>query len=153
MLKVEKDFEEFIVLLNKHEVEYLIVGAYALALYSRPRNTGDIDIFINNSDDNATKLISVLKDYGFENTGISKMDFIEKGKIIQLGVSPVRIDILNEIDGVEFTDAFSNLKNVNFGSQIANFISKEDLIKNKLCSNRNKDKADLEELLKFDNQD
>ena len=97
MLKVEKDFEEFVELLNKFSVEYMIVGAYALALYSRPRNTGDIDVFINSSSKNAKQIIKVIEEFGFENAGIEENDFITRGRIVQLGVSPVRIDIINEI--------------------------------------------------------
>lgn len=150
MLRAEKDFEEFIELLNKHKVEYLIVGAYALALYSRPRNTGDIDIFINNSETNAKLLINVIKEFGFENSRIEENDFMTKERIIQLGVSPIRIDIMNEIDGIDFSDAFSHKEIFQFGNVMANFISKSDLIKNKKASNRNKDQADLDELEKFD---
>jgi hypothetical protein len=146
MLKVEKDFEEFIELLNKHKVKYMIVGAYALALYAKPRNTGDIDIFISRSDANAACMIKVLEDFGFESAGISKEDFLSESRVIQLGVSPVRIDIMNKIDGVLFDDAFKRIEIVKFGNTIANFISKTDLISNKLSSNRLKDKADLEEL-------
>jgi hypothetical protein len=146
MLKVEKDFEEFIELLNKHNVEYMIVGAYALALYARPRNTGDIDIFISRSDANAACMIKVLEDFGFESARISKEDFLSEGRVIQLGVSPVRIDIMNNIDGVSFDDAYARTAKVRFGNSSANFISKEDLLTNKLSSNRLKDKADAEEL-------
>ena len=146
MLKVEKDFEEFIELLNKHNVQYMIVGAYALALYAKPRNTGDIDIFLSRTEANANLMLIVLKEFGFESAGISKEDFLTEGRIIQLGVSPVRIDIINSIDGVSFAEAYERVENVRFGDTKANFISKEDLIKNKLSSNRKKDQADLEDL-------
>lgn len=148
MLKAEKDFEEFIELLNKHKVEYLIVGAYALALYSKPRNTGDIDIFINRTDKNAGLMLEVLNDFGMTDIGITKDDFLFEGRIIQLGVSPVRIDIMNQIDGVNFKDAYKSIQKVKFGSTVANFISKYYLIQNKIHSNRKKDQADLEELQK-----
>jgi hypothetical protein len=148
MLKAEKDFEEFIELLNKHKVEYLIVGAYALALYSKPRNTGDIDIFINSSEKNASLMLKVLNDFGMPNIGVTEDDFMFKGRIIQLGVSPIRIDIMNQIDGVNFEEAFKRLQKVKFGNTVANFISKYDLIQNKIHSSRMKDQADLEELQK-----
>jgi predicted nucleotidyltransferase len=148
MLKAEKDFEEFIELLNKHKVEYLIVGAYALALYSKPRNTGDIDIFINSSEKNASLMLKVLNDFGMPNIGVKEDDFMFKGRIIQLGVSPIRIDIMNQIDGVNFDEAFKRVQKVKFGNTVANFISKYDLIQNKIHSNRKKDQADLEELQK-----
>jgi predicted nucleotidyltransferase len=147
MMKVEKDFEDFIELLNKHKVEYMIVGAYALALYSKPRNTGDIDIFFNRTENNADLILNVLKEFGFESIGITREDLLHEGRLIQLGVSPVRIDILNSIDGVTFIEAYGRIEKVKFGSTVANFISREDLIKNKSSSSRKKDQADLEELL------
>jgi len=146
MLKAEKDFEEFIGLLNKQKIKYMIVGAYALALYARPRNTGDLDIFVERSENNAKSMLQVLREFGLDSLEITKEDFMTEGRVLQLGVSPVRIDIMNSIDGVEFNTAFNRLEKVNFGSITANFISKEDLIKNKLSSNRLKDKADAEEL-------
>lgn len=149
MLRAEKDFEEFIELLNKHNVEYMIVGAYALALYTRPRNTGDIDIFINNSANNAKLILNVIKEFGFENAGIEANDFTIKGRIVQLGVSPVRIDILNEIDGINFSEAYQRIEKFQFGNAAANFISRADIIKNKRSSNRKKDQVDLDELEKF----
>jgi hypothetical protein len=153
MLKAEKDFEEFVELLNKFKVEYLVVGAYALALYSRPRNTGDLDIFINNSRVNAKLLVKVIKEFGFENAGIEESDFTTTGRIVQLGVSPIRIDIINDIDGVNFSEAYQRKEIVQFGNVTANFISKIDMIKNKRASNRKKDKADLDELEMFDTND
>ena len=146
MMKAERDFEEFIELLNKHKVKYLIVGAYAFALYAKPRNTGDLDIFIESSEENAALIMRVLTEFGLESLNITLEDFITDGRVIQLGVSPVRIDIMNRIDGVSFNEANKRTEKVKFGNSIANFISKKDLIKNKLSTNRLKDKADAEEL-------
>jgi len=145
-MKAEKDFEEFIELLNKHKVKYMIVGAYAFALYAKPRNTGDLDIFIESSEDNADLMMRVLDEFGMQSLKITKEDFITEGRVIQIGVSPVRIDIMNVIDGVSFKDAITRIENVKFGNTTANFISKEDFIQNKSSSNRKKDQADLEEL-------
>lgn len=150
MLKAEKDFEDFIELLNRFSVEYLIVGAYALALYARPRNTGDIDVYINSTEKNAENLLKVIKEFGFEDAGIEEVDFTTKGRIVQLGVSPVRIDIINEIDGVDFISAYKSRESHQFGRVSADFISRADLIKNKRASNRKKDIADLDELEMFD---
>ena len=83
MLKVEKDFEEFVELLNKFSVEYMIVGAYALALYSRPRNTGDIDVFINSSSKNAKQIIKVIEEFGFEKTEVEINTSYTGGHIMQ----------------------------------------------------------------------
>ena len=146
MMKAERDFEEFIELLNKHKVKYMIVGAYAFALYAKPRNTGDLDIFIESSEENAGLMMGVLTEFGLESLNITIEDFITEGRVVQLGVSPVRIDLMNRIDGVSFNEANKRTEKVKFGNSITNFISKEDLIKNKLSTNRLKDKADAEEL-------
>ena len=148
-MKVEKDFEEFIELLNQNNVEYMIVGAYAMALYSSPRNTGDIDIFISRDNKNAEKIIQAIKQFGFEDIGITEEDIMVENRIIQFGVSPIRIDIMNSIDGVQFNDAYARVRQVDFGKIKANFISYEDLIKNKSSTNRKKDQSDLEILQRF----
>lgn len=151
MLKAEKDFEEFVELLNKFNAEYMIVGAYALALYTHPRNTGDIDIFINSSSENAKLIIKVIKEFGFEDAGIQESDFTTKGRIVQLGVSPIRIDIMNDIDGIDFMDAYKRKETFQFGKVMADFISRLDIIANKKASKRKKDQADLDELEKYGN--
>ena len=146
-MRVEKDFEDFIELLNNYEVEYLIVGAYALALYAEPRNTGDIDIFINATEANVNNLLKALDKFGFDGFGLTKRDFLTKNNVIQLGVSPVRIDILTSISGVDFEESYKNKFSNEFGNTYAYFISKSDLIKNKKASSRKKDLADLESLM------
>ncbi|MCF8296119.1 MAG: hypothetical protein K9J13_01120 [Saprospiraceae bacterium] len=128
-------------------MEYLIVGAYALALYAEPRNTGDIDIFINRTDENVDNMLKVLTDFGFEGLDLTKLDFMTKDNVIQLGVSPVRIDILTSISGVDFDEAYKYKYSNKFGITTADFISKDYLIKNKKASSRKKDIADLESLL------
>ncbi len=148
-MKVEKDFEEFVKLLNQNKVEYMVVGAYALALYANPRNTGDIDIFIARNKINAERILQALNQFGFESIGITQEDILTENKIIQLDVSPVRIDIMNKIDGVEFNDAYTRIKKIDLGNTKANFISYEDLIRNKSCTNRKKDQSDLEALQNF----
>ncbi|HRN26673.1 MAG TPA: nucleotidyltransferase [Ignavibacteriaceae bacterium] len=148
-MRVEKDFEDFIELLNKNDVKYMIVGAYALALYARPRNTGDIDVFVERDEKNAKKILQVLSQFGFESIGIVEADLLADSRVVQLGVSPVRIDIMNRIDGVNFNDAYKRVKNIMFGNTPTKFISYEDLLQNKLSSNRKKDQADLEELQNY----
>ncbi len=150
MPRAEKDYVDFIGLLNKHKVEYLIVGAFALAVYSRPRNTGDIDIFINPAPENASSIFNAIEEFGFSDIGITVQDFLTEGSIIQLGISPVRIDILTSIDGVTFGECYERKERLRFGQTSADFISRIDLIKNKMSSNRAKDKADLDELSKFE---
>ena len=145
-MRVEKDFVEFLELLKDQKVKYLIVGAYALALYAEPRNTGDIDFFVDRSEENAQKILTVLKLFGFEGLGISIEDLTNENMVVQLGVPPVRIDILSSISGVDFDEAYSSKIKHKFGNTIAFFLSKEHLIKNKIASGRKKDLADLEAL-------
>src|SRR5258708_2874804 len=102
----EKDFIDFIELLNLHTVEYMVVGAHALAFHGRPRYTGDLDIWIKPSVENAGKMIDVLKDFGFDSLGLTKEDFLKENYVTQLGYPPLRIDILNAISGVNFDEAY-----------------------------------------------
>ncbi|MCF6269707.1 MAG: hypothetical protein L3J41_08355 [Melioribacteraceae bacterium] len=147
-MKAEKDFVEFIELLNEQKVKYLIVGAYALALYVEPRNTGDIDFFVENSEKNALKVIKVLNKFGFGNIGITKDDITNDNMVVQLGSPPMRIDIITSISGVEFSEAYNSKVKHNFGNTYAYFLSEKHLIINKKASGRKKDLADLEVLTK-----
>lgn len=148
-MRVEKDFEEFIQLLNSHKAKYLIVGAFALIYYTYPRNTGDIDFFIETSDENAKKILSVLKEFGFESVDIRKEELTKPDSIIQLGFSPNRIDLITSISGITFSEAYENKVKGKLGSLDVFFISPHDLLKNKIAANRAKDIADVELLLKF----
>lgn len=96
----EEDFVDFINLLNRHKVEYMVVGAHALAFHGRPRHTGDLDIWIKPSIFNAEKMINVIDDFGFSSLGLVKEDFLKDNYVTQLGYPPLRIDILNSISGV-----------------------------------------------------
>lgn len=147
-MKVEKDFEEFIALLNKHEVQYVIVGAFAVSFHAQPRFTGDIDFFIGNTSANIQSLLLALKEFGFESLNLAEKDF-DEDSIIQLGYEPNRIDLITNISGVSFKKAYSNKVKGTYGNETAYFISLEDLITNKRASDRLKDKSDLELLEKF----
>ena len=148
-MRVEKDFKEFIELLNRHNVKYLIVGGFAFSYYAEPRYTKDIDIFINASPENAKLLMNVMKDFGFGAIGLSEDDFLKQGQIIQLGNEPVRIDIINSISVIDFESAWENRTVGKYGDIPANFISKPDLIKNKKATGRKQDIADIEKLNKI----
>jgi hypothetical protein len=145
-LILPKDFKEFIALLNKNDVQYLVVGGYALAVYGHPRFTGDIDIWIQTNNDNASKLIATLSEFGFSSIKLEPSDLITPNQVIQLGYPPLRIDILTSLDGIKFDNAYSNVNNVEVDNLSINFISKSDLITNKKASSRYQDLADLEKL-------
>ncbi len=145
-MNTQQDFEEFLKLLEKNKVQYLIVGGYAVAFHGYPRFTQDIDIFYNNVKDNIKKIIDSLVEFGFSEKDLKEDIFIKKGNIIQFGIPPVRIDLINQIDGVSFEEAEKNKVRGKYGEIKVNFIGKKELIKNKNCTGRLKDKADIEEL-------
>lgn len=143
---LHQDYKELLNLLNQNKVEYLVVGAYALSFYGFPRNTGDIDVWVGTEEENAKKMAKTLSGFGFSSLGFSEKDFLEKNTVIQLGVPPVRIDILTSVSGLEFNEAYKNRKVFDTGELRINYISKEDFIKNKKASGRLKDLADIESL-------
>ena len=146
-MKTEKDYEEFLELLNKHDIRYCIIGAFALAFHARPRYTKDMDILIEATIDNAKRLLAALREFGFGSLNLSVEDFSSKGNIIQLGYEPVRIDIITSIKGLEFTDIWESRIQGPYGKQTVNFIDHQNLIRSKKLSNRAQDKADLDLLL------
>lgn len=148
-MKVEKDFRDFIALLNRHDVHYLIIGAFAYSFYVEPRYTKDIDILIEQSKENAVKILTALKDFGFTDIDLAEKDFLESGQIIQLGVAPVRIDILTSIKGMDFQKFWENRVDGRYGDIDVFFISKQDLIRCKRASGRKQDLADIEKLEKI----
>ena len=135
-MKAEKDYEEFLTLLNRNKVRYLIVGSYAVAFYARPRYTKDMDILIEVGQDNGRKLVTALKEFGFEDLELSEDDFMKEGTVIQLGYEPVRIDLLTSLPGCSFQDVWKNKQMGDYGDEKVFFIGLEDLIRNKTISNR-----------------
>ena len=146
-MKTEKDYEEFLELLNKHNVRYCVVGAFALAFHVRPRYTKDIDVLVEPTSDNAKRLLIALDEFGFGSLNLAVEDFSTQGNIIQLGYEPIRIDIITSIKGLEFVDIWESRIQGTYGKQTVNFIDRQNLIRSKKLSNRAQDKADLELLL------
>jgi len=147
---LEKDFEDFVKLLNKYHADYMIVGGYALALHGKPRHTGDLDIWIDVSEENAAKLIMVLQEFGMGSLGLEKEDFLKPGFISQIGYPPLRIDILNSIDGISFSDAVIGMQKIHLEDEIVmNYIGLDDFLINKQASGRKQDLADIKEIKKL----
>jgi hypothetical protein len=140
---LSQDFKEFVSLLNKHDIEYLIVGGYAVGIHGHPRYTGDLDVWINSTLENAKKMVDVLDDFGFSSFNLTEADFMQAGNVIQMGYPPFRIDILTKIDGVEFTDCYPNKKVIQYDEITLNIIGINDLRENKQASGRLKDLDDL----------
>ncbi len=149
-MTLAEDFEDFVKLLNKYNVEYMIVGGYALAFHGKPRHTGDLDIWINISDENATRMLNVVNDFGLQSLGFQKEDFLTEGLINQIGYPPLRIDVLNLIDGVEFSEALLNMQRIELENDlIINYIGLNDFVKNKEVSGRRQDITDVKTLKKL----
>ncbi len=146
MEELSPDFKEFLELLEKHKVQYLVVGGFALAWHGHPRYTGDIDIWIRVDEQNAHAMELVLLDFGFKSLQLTKGDFLAMGNIIQLGHPPIRIDILTVADGVDFDDCYKRRLVKTIGALHLPFISREDFIRNKRASGRSQDLTDLKKL-------
>jgi predicted nucleotidyltransferase len=142
------DFREFVELLNKNDVLYMIVGGYAVGFHGHPRYTGDLDIWLLPTQDNAIKIVKAIESFGFDSLGISEKDLSSEGLVIQLGYPPLRIDLLTSIDGVKFAECYSNRKTAKIDGLLINFIGYEDLIKNKKASGRHQDLGDIDNLQK-----
>ncbi len=145
-MSLNADLREFIELLNSRGVEYVIVGAHSLAFHARPRYTGDLDILVLPSPENAAKLVSLLRDFGFAKGDLAESDFTVPEQMIQLGRAPNRIDLLTSISGVTVEDAFSTRMLAELEGLPVFVLSKEALILNKRAVGRPQDMADLESL-------
>jgi len=129
-----------------HNVEYAIIGSYALAFYGAPRYTGDIDLLVKPDKENAQKILNALKDFGFAALDLSCDDFSSLGKVVQLGVPPVRIDIVTSITGLTWEQVASNRVSGTYGEMPVYYIGKQEFILNKKAIARHKDLADIEAL-------
>jgi len=140
------DFKEFLKLLNAHEVEYMLIGGYAVGYHGYPRATADMDIWIAVHPENSQRMVSVLKEFGFDVPKLSHQLFLEDWQIVRLGVPPVRIEIATTISGVDFGECYSE-RVVNMLDDVeVNLISLKHLKANKKASGRHQDLADLENL-------
>jgi hypothetical protein len=145
-MEVQKDFKELLELFNGHKVEYMIVGAYALAFHGAPRFTGDIDIFMRPSSQNAQRILSALADFGFGSLNLTLDDFQNRNSVVQLGSPPVRIDLITSITGVTWEQADGGKQEGLYGNVPVCFLGREQYIANKRATGRKKDLADLEAL-------
>ena len=145
MTTLPRDFKEFIELLNKNNVRYIVIGGYAVVYHGYVRSTNDIDIWIDIHEDNIKNLIKVLDEFGFSSLNIKKGDFLPN-QIIQLGHPPNRIDLITTPAGIEFETCYESKEQVSIDDTAVNIIDLENLIKAKKASNRTRDLADIEEL-------
>jgi len=145
-MKLEPDRREFIELLNARDVRYVIVGAFALAHYGRPRYTGDIDFFVEASPENAERLSQVFDQFGFANVGVVEEDFTAADQVVQLGVEPHRMDLMTSISDVAFEEAWNTREYGDLDGLQVPYISRELLKRNKIAVGRKQDLADLDYL-------
>jgi hypothetical protein len=143
---LNQDFKEFIQSLNDNGVRYLVVGGYAVALHGYPRYTKDMDVWVEMTAENASKIIKALDQFGFGSLDLKADDFIVPDQIIQLGYPPRRIDILTTLPGVEFFECYPSHTIVDVEGVSVKFIDLENLKKNKKATGRHQDLADLENL-------
>lgn len=144
---MHKDFKDLLSTLNAHSVRYMIVGGYAYSRYTEPRTTKDLDLFVRPDPDNAIAVYRSLAEYGAPLSEISVDDFVKPTTIFQIGVAPFRVDIIFNIDGLTFDEAFATSETAMIDEEIpVRYISSECLITNKLASGRPQDFVDVEHL-------
>ena len=146
MIRLPPDFREFLRLLNSHRVEYLLIGGYAVGYYGYPRPTGDMDVWIAVSSQNATRVVAALVEFGFRAQDVPVALFAEPGKIVRMGIPPMRLEIVTTISGVEFATCYPRRCSVVIDGVTVNIIGLDDLKTNKKASGRHKDLNDLEQL-------
>lgn len=150
---LHRDFTDFLRLLNEREVRYLVVGGYAVAYHGYPRYTGDLDVFVEASPQNAAKLVGVYREFGFNPPDLKPELFTTPDNVVRIGREPVRLEVFSSISGVTFDDAYARRVEVVLEGLAAPFISYDDLIKNKASTGRGKDRIDIEELQKRGRKD
>ncbi len=147
---LNEDFRDLLLLLADAGAEFLIVGAYALAFHGAPRASGDIDLFVRPSSINAQRVFDVLVRFGapLQSAGVAAADFAQPGAVYQIGLPPRRIDLLTEISGVTFDEAWASRITAELEGRPVSFLGREALVKNKEAAGRAKDLADLARLRK-----
>lgn len=145
-IKLAKDFRDFLSLCLSHDLRFMVIGGYAVVHHSRPRYTGDLDLWVGSSAENAERVVTVLRAFGFKGDDISTAMITEQKQIIRMGFEPMRLEIFTRIPGVQFAECYERRVFVKIGRMQVPFIGLEDLKANKQASGRLKDLQDLEEL-------
>lgn len=145
-IRLPADFRDFLKLLNSHRVEYLLVGGYAVCFHGYYRTTVNMDLWVAVSHENAAKLVSLIREFGFDLPELSEALFLQKGRMIRMGAEPVRIELLTEISGCDFEECYRNRVEAPLDGIPVKIIALSDLVKNKLKSGRLKDLDDARKL-------
>ena len=145
-MEVAPDFDEFIGCLTAHGVEFVLVGAYALAYHGAPRFTGDLDVLVRPTPDNAARLLKALNAFGFPVSGLTPEKIVERRHMIEMGVPPVQIHVMSAISGVEWPEIWKERVDGPFGQRVVAYIGRDTLIRNKRAAARPKDLSDIDAL-------
>jgi hypothetical protein len=145
-VELAPDFDEFIECVSAHGVEFIVVGAYALAFHGAPRFTGDLDILVRPTRDNALRLLTALTSFGFPVTDLTADAVTDQRRMIEMGVPPVQIHIMSAISGVDWSDVWSDRMEGPLGRHRVHFIGRETYLRNKRAAGRPKDLADIDAL-------
>jgi hypothetical protein len=145
-LPLPPDFKEFLALLNSEKIEYMLVGGYAVSYHGYPRPTGDLDVWVAVNAENAKRLLTALNTFGFGGAGATEELFLTPGRVVRMGVPPVRIEVLSSISGVEFGVCYARRVQTLLDGIPASIIGRDDLIANKRAAGRDKDLNDLSHL-------
>ena len=145
-MKINSDFKDLLRSFNAVGVRYLIVGGYAVMVHTEPRYTKDLDVWIEPSAANAEALFAGLENFGAPTTGTVPSDFTESDVFFQIGVEPVRIDIMTSVPGLAFETAWKNRVIVDFGGESAPVLCREDVLKSKIAAGRRRDQRDVKKL-------
>ena len=145
-MQLSKDFKEFLELLTANRVRYIVVGGYAVASYTVPRYTKDLDVWIEPSEANASNVVAALEAFGFASLGLTVDDFAAPDQVVQLGYEPNRIDLLTSISGVRFEDAYPRRVVASLDGLDVPMLDRQSLVANKRATGRPRDLLDAEEL-------
>jgi hypothetical protein len=147
-MRIEKDFKEFLGSLASKKARFLIVGGFAYAIYAEPRYTKDLDLFIEQSEENADKVLAAIRDFLGETLGLTRNDLLKPKTFVQLGYPPLRIDLTTHCEGLVFAEAWPRRVSGRYSDIEVFFISLDDLIKNKIATGREQDLVDAKILEK-----
>ncbi len=146
VIELPPDFKEFLRLLNCHNADYLVIGGFAVGFHGYPRSTSDIDIWISKTPENVIRVVAAIREFGFDTPNLTPELFLQQRKIVRMGHPPVRIEVMNEIDGVTFDECRADRVKTEFDGIPVNIIGLTDLRRNKTASARPKDLDDLQQL-------
>lgn len=145
-MDISSDYKNLFKILNRYKVRYLVIGAYAVVFYTEPRFTKDLDLWAGNDGENAERLYRGLTEFGAPLKGLRASDFTDKNMVYQIGVAPIRIDIIMGIPGLEFDHAWKNRKKTEYGGTAVNMLGIKELICSKRRAGREQDILDLKKL-------